>query len=330
MSNINPGILTAEEWRTLPTDTTPALIGSCKHRIMRPYTKNIVLAPEKEFKTTFQLQVWVCASCGVTVFKELPVPQPVRVLYLHGELSPPEIQERLYQAAHGLPGPLSNFYTGREPGIHLCAAPGQQRLRELVGDIKPQVLVLDSWMNFIPGMDENSFKDISLATAFVDQLIDEFAIAASISIHEGKDHSRGARGHSLIAGWRDTLFKLKKNTHVGPKGITHTLRVSVEPRWDRPIPDFMLEFDGETKTLRPTNKPFYTHQIMQILTVLVSQGGSATKKSVGEALGLKGEALRKAIERAVKAGAVKVDNNQVIAVQLPLQGTGSPTPFAEL
>jgi predicted ArsR family transcriptional regulator len=91
----------------------------------------------------------------------------------------------------------------------------------------------------------------------------------------------------------------------------------------------MLEFDGETKTLRPTNKPFYTNQVMQILSFLVSQGGSATKKAVGEALGLKGEAARKAIERAEKAGAVSVNGDLVTAIQAVPQGAGSPTPFAQ-
>jgi hypothetical protein len=266
----------------------------------------------------------------VTVFKELPVPQPVRVLYLHGELSPPEIQERIIQASEGLPGSLSNFLSGREPGLHLCAEAGKQRFREIVGDIKPEVVVLDSWQNFIAGMDENSFKDISLATGFIDRLIEEFQITFSISIHEGKDPSRGARGHSLIACWRDTLLKLQRGTYHGPKGISHTLKVAVEPRWDRPLPPFMLEFDGQTKTLRDSNKPFFTKQMTEMVKFLLSQGGSATRKAVAVALGLKDGAAQKAIQRAVQAGAVKVEGDLVTVLQPAAQGTCSPTPLIQV
>jgi hypothetical protein len=52
------------------------------------------------------------------------------------------------------------------------------------------------------GYEENSYKDMSQATKFCNELIETYGVTLWIPIYLGKDRSRGARGHSVIAGWR--------------------------------------------------------------------------------------------------------------------------------
>src|ERR1017187_8003109 len=92
----------------------------------------------------------------------------------------------------------------------------------------------------------------------------------------GKDRSKGARGHSLLAGWRDTLFKL---TRTGT-----TLTVGVEPRWASPPDNLKLTFkDG---TLWEGNGPSWTKQAEEIRKLLKANGGKLTREQVGFGLDL--------------------------------------------
>ena len=199
--NDRPKFMTAEAWLDLPmeTDESQIIIGSPSQAIIRPLTKNLIQAPEKAFKTTVALRLMLALSCGKTVFSELPVLRSRRVLYVHGELSAAEIQERTRDAAQGLPRPLNNFYQGRDSRIHLCEKNGQGILSNIVASVKPDDLVLDPLQAFISGFDENEFQHVSLATKCMDNLIEKFGVTIYLVTHTGKDHRRGTRGHSSQA-----------------------------------------------------------------------------------------------------------------------------------
>lgn len=79
-----------EEWEQIDLNTPDnlVLIGTPANSIIRPGTKNIIEAPEKTFKTTTLLRLTIGVACGHTVFESLPVARPVRVLYIHGEMTP--------------------------------------------------------------------------------------------------------------------------------------------------------------------------------------------------------------------------------------------------
>jgi hypothetical protein len=164
--------------------------------------------------------------------------RPRRVLYLHGELSIAEIKQRTVAASIELSGPYTNFFQGRAVEAHLLNDPGQKVLEELINEYRPDDLVLDPWQSVIAGYDENSFKDMSRATKSCDYLIDTYNLTLWIPIHQGKVHQRGARGHSTIAGWRDTRIVLSRSGA--------NVNVQVEPRWASPPPVFALHFDRGT------------------------------------------------------------------------------------
>lgn len=89
--------LTAEEWLNLQMEANEneIVLGSTTQAIVRPHTKNLIEAPEKAFKTTFLLRLMLGLSTGTTLFSQLPVLKRRKVLYVHGELSPPEIKASL-------------------------------------------------------------------------------------------------------------------------------------------------------------------------------------------------------------------------------------------
>jgi hypothetical protein len=310
-------ILSAEDWlnTNFSVAESEVIVGSGENPLVRPLTKNLVQAPEKAYKTTFLMRLAMGISTGETVFPSLPVMRPQRVLYLHGELAPVELKQRLKEAAVDLKRPLGNFFQGRSLSASLVTSQGQAIIRQLVEEYKPEILVIDPWQSFIAGADENSFKEVSPATAFTDKLIVECGATIFLAIHEGKDHSRGARGHSILAGWRDTLFALKRSGN--------TLSVKVEPRWATPPDDLKLTFqDG---TLWEGDRPRWTKQSEDIRALLSANQGRLSREAIGLGLDLKGSALRTALMRAQAKGAIHIDED---VVTLPPSPPSSPNhPF---
>lgn len=296
---------TAEEWLSLDltADESEIVIGSRDQPTIRSFTKNIVEGGEKEFKTTVMKRMMMGLSSGQTVFAQLPAPRAFKVVYVHGELSPAEIQERTRAAAQGLPRPLDKFWQGKDLKINLCTALGQQALKQLVQAYAPEVLVLDPWQSFIPGCDENEFKDVSKATHFLDQLIEDHKITLFLVTHTGKDRNRGTRGHSSLAGWRDTLIRLDR------KG-KNLVEVKIEPRWAAPVPPFNLKF--EKGTVWPTEDDSLTKQAAQIRDLVKERGGRCKKEDIGNALNLGADALRKALARAKDQGALALAGEEVL------------------
>ena len=299
-------ILTAEQWLSLPVDTDEKriVLGSPSQPIVRTLTKNLIEGPEKSFKTSFLLRLMLGVSCGVTVYSPLPVLRPRKVLYIHGELSPPEIQERTRSAVVGL-RPLDNLFEMRDLQIHLIRTQGQDRLRRIIDKVGPDDLVLDPWQSFIVGHDENEYKEVSLACAFVDHLIEDFNVTTHIATHTGKDIRRGTRGHSLLAGWRDTLTKL--NRAKGQGRVT----VNVEPRWAAPLPPFSLRFHQGTLVQDGFRVSPFTKQAEDIRELVTANNGKVTRELIGRTLGLSAEALRQALKRAADSGAIKLQDEDV-------------------
>lgn len=308
-------IMSADQWleADLSVAENQVIVGTTANPIVRPLTKNLIQAPEKAFKTTFLLRLALGLSTGETVFSSLPVSRRQRVLYLHGELSPAELKERLREAAVGLKRPLDNFFQGRSLNASLVKQEGRTVICELGNEYKPDVLVIDPWQSFIAGADENTFKDVSPATAFLDWLIATSQVTVFLAIHEGKDHNRGARGHSTLAGWRDTLFRLKRDK----SGLT----VNVEPRWAKPPDPLKLTFcDG---TLWEGDAPEWSKQAEGIRELLRANEGKLSREQVALGLGLKpsDSAFRMALKRAQESRAIHVDGDDIT---LPLSLSASP------
>jgi hypothetical protein len=229
----------------------------------------------------------------------------VKVLYLHGEMTRREIYERQRAAVKTIPpdrvAPFArNFASGRNLNSHLISHDGQKAIEEEVKCFRPEVLILDPWQSFMQGHDENAFKDVSQATSFLDKLIADYGLCLFLPFHQGKDRSKGVRGHSTIQGWRDTLITL---TRKGEESVT----VQVWPRWAEPLDPFKLQFrDG---TMWPAG-PLWTKQTAAIHGFLSSRTSrSAEASEIASGLGINLDAARKAADRAVGEGAIAHERN---------------------
>jgi hypothetical protein len=297
----------AEEWDTIDLDTedNSVLIGTPRNPIIRPGTKNLIEAPEKTFKTTFGLRQFLGMASGYTVYGSLPVARPVRILYMHGEMTPQELKERRNAAQVGIPSEFlkvgrKNFVDGRSIDAHLIRKEGQDAIRRVVRKFKPDVLVIDPWQSFIAGYDENSFKDMSQAQEYLDKLLaEQGGMTLFIVEHLGKDQNKGMRGHSSTSGWRDTLVRLKRK-----QGADGKIEVSVRPRWAAPL-TFGVKFQDGTMVEGEAFSP----QTVKIREFVERWAKERSKTMVpfaeiANSLGSKPDAARKAIKRAVEEEAI--------------------------
>lgn len=74
---------------------------------------------------------------------------------------------------------------------------------------KPSLIVIDTLTRLITGLDENSAKDASLVTKFMEDLARYFECFVLAIHHTGKDQNKGARGSSAFYANMDTVLSTK-------------------------------------------------------------------------------------------------------------------------
>ena len=94
------------------------------------------------------------------------------------------------------------FYTDSDAWEHIKAD-----LAEL--NAKPALIVIDTLTRLITGLDENSAKDASMITNFMEQLARYYECFVLAIHHTGKDQNKGARGSSAFYANMDTVLSTK-------------------------------------------------------------------------------------------------------------------------
>ena len=74
---------------------------------------------------------------------------------------------------------------------------------------RPSLIVIDTLTRLITGLDENSAKDASMVTKFMEQLARYFECFVLAIHHTGKDQNKGARGSSAFYANVDTVLSTK-------------------------------------------------------------------------------------------------------------------------
>lgn len=94
------------------------------------------------------------------------------------------------------------FYTDSDAWEHVKAD-----LAELKA--KPSLIVIDTLTRLLTGLDENSAKDASIITNFMEQLARYYECFVLAIHHTGKDQNKGARGSSAFYANMDTVISTK-------------------------------------------------------------------------------------------------------------------------
>lgn len=311
--------LSAEAWlqADFSTPQDQIIVGTPTNAIIRPFTKNFVIAPDKSFKTTFSLQFTAGLSCGHTCFEQLPVLRPMKTLYFHGELSPPEIKERIQAGVRDLDLIPGNLIHIRDIDANLLSTPGREAIIREIKAESPHLIVLDPWADFISGFDESDSVAMSNAQTFIDRLITDFNLTFLIMAHFGKDRARGIRGHSSIGGWMDTRMELCR------QGMTNNATLSVFPRWGAPLEEMALIFNEGRMNVVTSG---WTAQEVAMRSYLVENGGQVSREQMAAhlRLAIDSATFRSAVKRAKDRGAIVVNSEKFILLPSVANNPFSP------
>jgi hypothetical protein len=140
------------------------------------------------------------AQCGAVVYIALEAPAGIRKRIV------------AYKREHRV---KSAYFALLKYPLDICDPESVAGLIELLKKFELQIgvrlrlVVIDTLSKAMPGRDENSSKEMSLATRHM-QLIQEATGGCVMAIHHtGKDEARGMRGSSLLAAGADFILQVK-------------------------------------------------------------------------------------------------------------------------
>jgi len=76
---------------------------------------------------------------------------------------------------------------------------------------KPALIVIDTMSRLLTGLDENSSKDVTMVTNFLEELSRYYECFVLVVHHTGKDQKRGARGSSVFYANLDVMLTTRKH-----------------------------------------------------------------------------------------------------------------------
>lgn len=163
-------------------------------------------------------------SCKIT--------KQLRVVFLAGEgANGLRVRLRAWLRAHDCP---------EKPAFALLPEPFglPEHGREVIAtlrDFKPDLIVVDTLNAFFGSGDENSTQDMSLFTAAVRRLRDEFGCSVVIIHHTGVNETARERGSNVLRGAADVIVQVARDRwDAAVVGFQVIQARDLEP-WDRPI-----------------------------------------------------------------------------------------------
>ncbi len=176
---------------------------------------NLLVATRGLGKTWFSLAVAIAVASGTDIVN-WQAPEPQGVLYIDGEMSPRQLQDRLRSMSIGVPHVKENLRIlsvpymvkhDKEPVI-LSNKYWRTQIKIFLGehsDIK--LLIVDNVSCLFPGLDENNKQDWDEPDAFFIGLR-SLGITTIVVHHTGKEGYKGQRGSSAREDHVDISLRL--------------------------------------------------------------------------------------------------------------------------
>jgi len=127
-----------------------------------------------------------------------------------------------------------------------------QAVKELLGDNRPALFVVDTLARSFGGADENSATDMGIFVRNCDLLREQFDCAVLAVHHSGKDVEKGLRGSSALLGAVDTSIALGRKAETQQVCVKNPKQKDVEeaaPLWlEAREVSFVREAFGQEQT----------------------------------------------------------------------------------
>ena len=185
----------------------------------------IVYGPGNEYKTWITLGALLSfGSEEGKIFGGIAPEGLGKVVAISTEGMIEDFGERLqyfFRAQNANPNQVEFF--GSTNVLPLNRPEGMKTFREILGDIRPEAVLLDPYIHFFPGMNENSTEDAGQITAWLKELIQEFKTSITIIHHTNKGGTM--RGSVVLYDWADSSISFSAERKKKIKGCENTYDV---------------------------------------------------------------------------------------------------------
>lgn len=216
----------------------------------------ILAGPAGYGKSWALLDLAIATALGEKWLDHFPT-KAGRVLYIDEESSEELLGIRIRKllAFRGSRPESLDLYLCVGQSVSLSDPAGVARLRTLLAELKPQLIIIDSFIR-IHRAEENSASDMAAVSAVIRELVREFDCVFYFADHQRKAGAGETsldtmlRGSTEKAAFVDSLFSMKK------VAIGLTVEHS-KSRFAEPVPTFVLQIEdptpGSTRVLRAGN-----------------------------------------------------------------------------
>jgi AAA domain len=265
-------------------------------------------------KTWLGLDMALSVATGTACLGKYAVPDPGPVLVYLAEDALPVVRERIEGMARHRDVDLSVV------AIHVITAPvlrldrnrDRARLRETVGRLRPQLLLLDPLVR-LHRIDENDAGEVAELLAYFRGLQREFDLSVVLVHHTRKSAAggvaagQGLRGSSDIHAFGDSNLYLRRvrehlvllsEHRAAPAAASVRLELVATGENTTHLEVVGELGDGSTKLSINGNQPPLEERVLDLL----GQGTTVTRAKLRDTLGVKNERLGEALESLERAG----------------------------
>lgn len=281
--------------------------------------KMVLSGASKSGKTFLGLELALSLAAGQDL-AGFRIPKPVRTLYLQPELSDSLLAARLKwiletaDPAFDSEAALDNFLVFQcDSGRPNISRPeGQERIRRVIEEFKPDVIFADPLYMLCPGLVENAAEEMTLA---LDHIASWTTSGASIVLFHHFNKQNTARGSSVLSGWPESDMSMTltdDRQHVKIEGVFRCIYGDEFPMYlERPSPDcawFRAVPEGWEPAGRDSPEPkgkVYSEILSSTLRDAGRGMGYSELRRSLEQHGLSESAAKRAIGAAKSSGAIQ-------------------------
>jgi hypothetical protein len=200
------------------------------------------------------------------------------------------------------------LYSIRVTNLTLASADHASQLIGLAGELKADVIVIDTLSASLPGVDENSAKDMTVPLANLRWLASEGRTCLVIH-HPNKADAEGYRGSGTIGGRFDrhiTLTRdgltlevaIPKQNNTPAEPLTAKARIVNEPETDALV---SVNFHGDGPVAWERVRDELREEVLK---ALFDVPGGLSRRKLTDAVGGRWEAIKAVLDRLIGDGLV--------------------------